>query len=125
MNRDDNFFVGQRVQWNDPGLLDYAPEDRPMVIDRVFRIVKFLDNDYDSVLIREIDGPSEAEVYLSELIPLESDWYSRAIKVLEERLPEIPYLELSDFALFHWDNLDEDDANLSTFVDYRNGTAES
>jgi len=125
MNRDDNFYVGQRVQWNDPGLLDYAPEDRPMVIDRVFRIVKFLDNDYDSVLIREIDGQSEAEVYVSELIPLESDWYAHAIKVLEERFPEIPYLELSDFALFHWDNLDEDDANLSTFVDYRNGTAES
>lgn len=122
MNRDDNFYVGQRVQWNDPGLLDYAPEDRPLVLDRVFRIVKFLDADYDSVLISEIDGTSDAEVYVSELVPLESDWYSRAVRLLEEKHPDIPYHELSDFVLFYWDNLDEDDANLSTFVNYINGT---
>ena len=122
MSRDDNFYVGQRVQWNDPGLLDYAPEDRAWVGDRIFRIVKFLDDDYDSVLIREIDGTSEAEVYVSELVPLESDWYSRAVRLLEDRFPKISYHELSDFVLFYWDNLDEDDANISTFVDYINGT---
>lgn len=122
MNRDDNFYVGQRVQWNDPGLLDYAPEDRTWVGDRIFRIVKFLDDDYDSVLISEIDGTSEAEVYVSELVPLESDWYSRAVRLLEEKHPDIPYTDISDFVLFYWDNLDEDDANLSTFVDYINGT---
>ena len=123
MNRDDNFYVGQRVQWNDPGLLDYEPEDRQWVADRIFRIVRFLDDDYDSVLIREIDGHgSEAEVYVSELVPLESDWYSRAVRLLEERFPKISYNELSDFVLFYWNNLDEDDANISTFVDYLNGT---
>lgn len=122
MNRDDNFYVGQRVQWNDPGLLDYAPEDRAWVGDRIFRIVKFLDDDYDSVLIAEIDGTSEVEVNVSELVPLESDWYSRAVRLLEERFPKISYNELSDFVLFYWDNLDEDDANISTFVDYINGT---
>lgn len=121
MKQDDNFYVGQRVQWNDPGLLDYEPEDRQWVADRIFRIVKFLDDDYDSVLITEIDGTSEAEVYVSELVPLESDWYSRAVRLLEERFPEIPYHDLSDFVLFYWDNLDEDDANISTFVDYING----
>lgn len=122
MKQDDNFYVGQRVQWNDPGLLDYEPEDRQWAYDRVFRIVKFLDDDYDSVLIAEINGTSEAEVYVSELVPLESDWYSRAVRLLEERFPKISYNELSDFVLFYWDNLDEDDANISTFVDYINGT---
>ena len=121
MNRDDNFYVGQRVQWNDPGLLDYEPEDRQWVTDRIFRIVKFLDDDYDSVLIAEINGTSEAEVYVSELVPLESDWYSRAVRLLEERFPKISSHELSDFVLFYWNNLDEDDANISTFVDYING----
>lgn len=122
MKQDDNFYVGQRVQWNDPGLLDYEPEDRQWVADRIFRIVKFLDNDYDSALIREIDEHgSEAEVYVSELVPLESDWYSRAVRLLEDRFPKISYNELSDFVLFYWNNLDEDDANISTFVDYING----
>ena len=122
MKQDDNFYVGQRVQWNDPGLLDYEPEDRQWVADRIFRIVKFLDDDYDSALIREIDEHgSEAEVYVSELVPLESDWYSRAVRLLEEKHPDIPYHELSDFVLFYWNNLDEDDANISTFVDYING----
>jgi len=126
MKQDDNFFVGQRVQWNDPGLLDYAPEDRPWVIERIFRIVKFLDDDYDTALIKEIDeGGTEAEVYVSELTPLETDWYSRALRLLEERFPEISFDELSYFANFYWDNLEEDDANLSAFADYITGDHES
>ena len=121
MNRDDNFYVGQRVKWNDPDLLDYEPKDRAWVANRTFRIVRFLDDDYDSALIASINVESEAEVWVSELVPLESDWYSRAVRLLEEHYPDASYDDISYFASFYWNNLDEDDANLSTFVDYLNG----
>ena len=124
MGINDNFFVGQRVKWNDPGLLDYEPEYRQFVSERIFRIVRFLDDDYDSALIAEIDGPSEAEVWLSELTPLETDWFERAVHLLEERFPDATYTDISDFVTFHWDNLEDDDANVSTFVDYSLGLAE-
>ena len=61
--------VGDKVKWNDPGILDYAPEDREEVLNRVFEIVE-LDEENNYAFIYEVDGVSEAEVYLTELVPV-------------------------------------------------------
>ena len=119
MKRDENFYVGQRVYWNDPGLLDYDPEDRQWLADRIFVIVRFLDEDYDSVLICSVGDSSEAEVWVSELEAADTDtWYDHAHEVLAARFPDTAETTRGDFVLDHWNNLDEDDANVSTFVDW-------
>ena len=62
-------FVGQRVKWADPGILDYEPEDREYARNRVF-IVDEVDNDNGVAFISEEGGGSEAEVFTHELIAI-------------------------------------------------------
>ena len=64
-----DYYVGQRVKWLDPGINDYEPEDREMVLNRVF-IIGSVDNESGEAFIYEEDGPSEAEVYTTELLAI-------------------------------------------------------
>lgn len=58
--------IGQKVKWNDPGIRDYEPEERQAVLDRVFRVTEH-DPESGFTCIQEIDGPSYAEVWDTEL----------------------------------------------------------
>lgn len=64
-----DFYVGQRVKWDDPGINDYDPEDRDDVLNRVF-LIHSVDNRNGVAFIVEEDGCSEAEVYTDELIAI-------------------------------------------------------
>ncbi len=56
------FHKGDKVRWNDPGIEDYAPEEREEVLARVFTVDEA---NGDIILISNED--SSAEVYASEL----------------------------------------------------------
>ena len=62
---------GDRVKWNDPGINDYAPEDREWVLNRVFIVNEIEacgDDDTDRLVeIVEEDGHSEAQAWEHEL----------------------------------------------------------
>lgn len=64
-----DYFVGQRVYWNDPGINDYEPGDREEVLNRIF-LVHSVDNRHGVAYIVEENGGSEAEVYTDELEPV-------------------------------------------------------
>jgi len=68
MKKKRKFYIGQKVRWNDPGINDYEPEDRAEVLGRVF-IITDLNKETGYAYICEQDGPSEAEVWTSELEP--------------------------------------------------------
>ena len=64
------FKKGDRVKWNDPGIDDYDPADREYAKNRVFEIVSEIEDPEDEneiVLIAQVGGGSEAEVYAHEL----------------------------------------------------------
>ena len=67
---------GAKCRWNDPGISDYPFDERKMVLNRVFIIVEvkkeldFACENDDIILIKEVNGPSEAEVLASELVPV-------------------------------------------------------
>ena len=61
------FYAGEKVHWCDPAIWDYPEEEREMVINRVFIIDRFLDDEKEGAFIYEVDGPTEAEVPVSEL----------------------------------------------------------
>ena len=63
------YHVGQRVKWDDPGINDYDEEDRDWVLNRIF-IIHDVDNRHGTAFIVEEDGGSEAEVYTDELIAI-------------------------------------------------------
>ena len=65
-----DFYVGQRVCWNDPEINDYDEEEREEVLNRVF-LVHSVDNRNGVAFIVEEDGGSEAEVYTDELEPIQ------------------------------------------------------
>ena len=62
---------GVKCRWNDPGINDYEPEERQGVLARVFEVVSAPQEIEDDTVILISDGHSEAEVYASELEPVE------------------------------------------------------
>lgn len=62
--------VGDRVKWEDPGILDYELEDRAWALDRIFIIEKFEESRKDpdrlTFLVSE-DGFSETQAWEHEL----------------------------------------------------------
>ena len=65
--------VGVQCKWNDPGINDYNPKDRKSILNRIFEVIDISDDKYDEdtiVCIEEVNGGSYAEVYLSELKPI-------------------------------------------------------
>jgi len=110
------FYVGQRVKWNNPGLLDYAPEDREAEANRIFQIHKFITDEL--VLLVEVDGNAEVEAFTHELKPLEWDWCEHAEEVLRLRFGDVDEELREDFMYSYWNDLDTDDENCSTFVDF-------
>ena len=55
--------VGSSVKWNDPAINDFAPEEREMQRNRIFKVVEFINE--DMVLIADEFG--ESEVFVGEL----------------------------------------------------------
>lgn len=58
--------VGARVKWNDPGLDDYDIKDRLDIIGREFEVCEIRG---EIILISEVGGGTEAEVFADELEP--------------------------------------------------------
>lgn len=66
---------GALVNWHDPGIGDYAPEDREDLESRIFTVVSCPSPgsiEEDSVILIS-DGFTEAEVLPSELTPVKTN----------------------------------------------------
>ena len=65
---EQRFSIGDRVLWADPGILDYNPQDRDWVHNRVFIIYGFADEAPDRMCnLVEEGGYSEAQAWEHEL----------------------------------------------------------
>ena len=88
---------GAKCRWNDPGINDYQPGERKVVLERVFEVVSVCGMDEedahafesdDIIVIHEVNGASEAEVYASELVQISKKTDMKKT-MLEEKIHNI------------------------------------
>lgn len=86
--------IGAKCKWNDPGINEYEPKDRAMMLDRVFDIVSI-----NGDIIGIENDVSYAEVFESEITPVKFEkvliFGSLAVEEYEDN-PNISRRKLMD-----------------------------